>query len=250
VNNDWAPAPDDHVVICSGHASGSINTTRTCCRVRGRCECHDDEQRADCDEIFHFVILLRRRPIAPRRLIDARRPRRPVTGMLQPPGSKLPQPAEIVHTAITTPHISQDFCSRSSPSKNSRRAFAPALWARGRGLGRPRTLTSDSTTRPRSRATGCWPTAAVCNACCANAAIRAAPPRVRQLERRAETIGRLVDRIGYRPAKDLDERFHDAAPDPVRVRTGLCGTQPVSGRPPIQIHSKCPRSTCERYRVK
>jgi len=148
VNNDWAPAPDDHVVICSGHASGSINTTRTCCRVRGRCECHDDEQRADCDEISHFVILLRRRPIAPRRLIDARRPRRPVTGMPQPPGSKLPQPAEIVHTAITTPHISQDFCSRSSPRKNSRRAFAPALWARGRGLGRPRTLTSDSTTRP------------------------------------------------------------------------------------------------------
>jgi hypothetical protein len=46
---------------------------------------------------------------------------------------------------------------------------------------------------------------------------------VRQLERRADTIGRLVDRIGYRPAKDLDERFHDAAPDPVRVRTGLCG---------------------------
>jgi len=34
-------------------------------------------------------------------------------------------------------------------------------------------------------------------------------------------IGRLVDRIGYRPANDLDERFHDSAADPVPVRTGL-----------------------------
>jgi hypothetical protein len=60
-NNDWTPnhrgtAPNDYVVIRSGHACGSINTTRTCRRVRRRCECHNDEQRADCDEIFHFCL--------------------------------------------------------------------------------------------------------------------------------------------------------------------------------------------------
>jgi hypothetical protein len=56
-------------------------------------------------------------------------------GILQPVALRSPIAIDqgvskrIVAVAITTPHISQDFCSRSSPRKNSRRAFAPALWA-------------------------------------------------------------------------------------------------------------------------
>jgi hypothetical protein len=44
---------------------------------------------------------------------------------------------------------------------------------------------------------------------------------IRGIEPSIQTMRVVSIREADRPAKDLDERFQDAAPDPVRVRTGL-----------------------------